>query len=311
MRSRLSRPGSHAGAPRTRDTAPGAAVFAFVAVIAAVFVAAALVAVVAAGAPAQARPLLGHADSNDTTPPQIRLAPFLWDGVVLGRGLGEQVLFTVTDAGGSGVDTGQTFAVAMVQGGTTPQMIPLTWTTGASGEAVASGTIPTQTDGTYMLGVSATDLAGNSADVELLYYVSGVTPPIAGLPPSGEIDMSTAPPSTSYTLAVSLKGSNGKPILNAKPRLYVYDVVSGKLLFRAPKRFTRSGKGKYVYRWFPARLTPDPAWGSEWRDLQVVVNLYDTKPPTRVASGRPARAAHSAAKPKKPSTTASHIKMRW
>jgi len=250
----------------------------------------------------------------DVTPPVIRLAPFLSEGVVLGRGLGAQTLLTVSDeAGGSGAAT-EGSAEVRVPGSATPVSVPLTWTSEPGGTVSAAGTLPTSVTGTYRFTVTARDKAGNEATRSVTYAVSAVpAPTIAGLPKSGELDMQTIPPEKTYRLRVKIVDAKGRPVKNASPRLYLYDEASGKRVYRAATLFKRTGtKGVWVFTWRPSLMVPDPAWGHDWRTLQVLVKLYDKKKGTKAAfAAEDSQGKGLKKKPKKPSVTIRYIKVRW
>jgi len=271
----------------------------------------------------EARTVLATTSGGWADPLSIRPSPFLYDGVVLGRGLPKQTLSTVLDLTGSFDATRQGTATVLEPGASSPTAIALTWSTDADGNTAASGTIPSGRDGAYELTFTARDPAGSATTSTVTYHVAGYAPPVAGLPRSGAIDLSGARRPKPVTLKLRLRTSGGKPILVARPRLYVFDLSSGLLVYRAPKRFRPLGKGTYSFVWSPAQMHPDRAWGDGWRTLQLVVQLYDKKlvasahaiagpwADARGARGLGPGAPHAAGTPKRPTTTTSHVKVRW
>ena len=229
---------------------------------------------------------------TDTIPPTITIDSPIAGAVYPSYPAAQSLTldFSVDDeAGGSGTDFSLWHAsVTWPDGHTTA--VPLTPSPTASDAAV--GLLPTSAQGDYTVTITASDEAGNQATATVSYSVAGGWSGLLGLPPDingdglPDIDSySTSRPLTLKFRLVSTGGAVltkaqrcllGKKVKNAKPRLYVWDVATHTLRFRAHKLFHRVHGGWYVYRWDTRKVKWDPSWPrGQYRRMLLVINLYD------------------------------------
>ena len=225
-------------------------------------------------------------------PPVIKLSPFLTPGLIIGKGFGEQVLFTVGEYRPDvAAFPGALFARAasppadvtvsvLEPGSSEPRGVPVTWSALPTGGSAASGTLPTDSPGDYVLTVAVADPTSGTATQTATYRVAGVYAPVEGLPTSGTVDVSSGSTSSrkSFPLRLRLTNTSGGPVLKAKPRLYVFDLATGIRVFRAKGYFKNLGHGKYRFVWFPKQMKPFAAWRGTSRPAQLVIPLYTSGP---------------------------------
>ena len=195
------------------------------------------------------------------------------------------------EVGGSGTDLGLWHAsVTWPDGHTTP--VPLTLSQTAAD--AAGGPLPTSAQGDYTVTVTARDVAGNLTTATVTYSVAGGWSGLLGLPPDtngdgySEVDSySTSHPLTLRFQLVTGQGGGltkaqrcllGKKLRHAKPRLYVWDVATHTLRFKAPTLFHRLRGNWYVYRWDTRKVKWDASWPlGRYRRMLLVIKLYDAK----------------------------------
>ncbi len=261
----------------------------------------------------------------DVTPPSIRCP---WDGLVLGKQADfETLVFRVVDEpGGSGASTNGHAVVGRFKAPSgADRAIPLDARVITDSWVSFLGALPVSAEGSYYLRLKGSDRAGNSTEKEVSYMVAGRAR-VGGAPSlidlsegrrvpaaSGEVALSSrssSPGGEPVKLTLTLRSSAGRPVSGAHPRLFVYDETSGTCIFRAAKLFKAAGKGMYTYLWSPERMTPDPAWGDEWRDLQLVVPL-DGRELGGDGFGAARDSVRGTRKPTKPTVAVTTLKARW
>ena len=196
------------------------------------------------------------------------------------------------EAGGSGTDLSLWHAsVTWPDGHTTA--VPLTLSQTSSD--VAGGPLPTSVDGNYSVTVTARDAAGNLTTATVTYSVAGGWSGLLGLPPDtngdGYADVDSYSTSQPLTLRFQLVNGHGrgltkaqrcllhKKIRNARPRLYVWDVATHTLRFKAPTLFHRLPGNWYVYRWDTRKVKWDASWPrGQYRRMMLLVKFFDQKP---------------------------------
>ena len=229
---------------------------------------------------------------TDVTPPTVTVDSPLAGAVYPSYPAAQSLTldFSVDDeAGGSGTDFSLWHAsVTWPDGHTTT--VPLTLSPTASDAAV--GLLPTSAQGDYTVTVTASDAAGNrppppsptASRVDgQACWVCRRTRTVTATPTSTPTPRRT--PLTLKFRLVSGRGGGltkaqrclqGKKIKNAKPRLYVWDVATHTLRFRAHKLFHRVRGNWYVYRWDTRKVNWDASWPrGQYRRMMLVIKLYD------------------------------------
>ena len=221
-------------------------------------------------------------------PPVVKLSPFLSPGLIIGKGFGEQVLFTLTEVPAAvtalplrlfaraASPPADVTVTVLEPGATEPTGVAVTWSTLAAGGSAASGTLPTGHPGAYVLTIAVESPTTGTVTETAEYHVAGVYAPVEGLPSSGTVDVSSGSSSTkkSFPLRLHLTNTSGGPVLKAKPRLYVFDLATGVRVFRAKGYFKNLGHGRYRFVWFPKQMKPFAAWRGTTRPAQLVIPLY-------------------------------------
>jgi hypothetical protein len=220
-------------------------------------------------------------------PPIVKLSPFFTPGLIIGKGFQEQVLLTVRKTQAAGMSLPLPLAARAVSppldvtvtvlepGASEVTPVEVTWATLPDGSVAASGTLPSEHTGEYVLTV-AYDSPSGSGSSTATYSVSGYFAPVGGLPSSGSVDVSSTSTSAkkSFPLRIRLRNNTGGPVLTAKPRLYIYDLATGVRVFKATALFKHLGGGKYGFTWYPKKMKPFHAWKGTTRTAQLVIPLY-------------------------------------
>ncbi len=270
----------------------------------------------------------------DTTAPEVVMDPYLKsesDRRVFPVHPTKRQVFAfvvIENAGGSGISIPRTVAYVRTPAGhwESLELEPRPYVTSDGLSAVCFlGRLPVAVAGKHLVRATGRDMAGNSADAWGYYRVGG-TAEMKGAP--GRIDLSdgkqaeesrgghayaaraASPGAGPVTLTLRIRSASGRPVSGARPRLYAYDLTSGTRLFRAETRFRARGAGVYTYRWFPARMTYDAAWGHEWRPVQLLVPLDDRALP-KGRLGAAHAGGHAAKTPARPTLAATTIQVRW
>ena len=270
-------------------------------------------------------------------PPPDRTEPELtcrWEGEVLGRQ--RQLMttvFTIQDEpNGSGASTDGSATVRRLRSEDEDKPLPVTPRVISPLIVDFDGSLPVDKVGTYVLVLSGSDRAGNDCSLAAYYKVAGVAI-VRGAPkridlrgrkmaaadgggapgapgPAGNALRSPGRRGDTVTLTLALRGSSGRPVTGARPRLFVYDETSGTCIFRAARPFRAASPGTYAYRWSPAQMTPDPARPDEWRDLQLVIPL-DGEELSGDGNGAARGSVLGAKKPTKPTVAVTTVEARW
>jgi hypothetical protein len=221
-------------------------------------------------------------------PPIVKLSPFLTPGLIIGKGFEEQVLFTVRQVPASqggllepllarAVSPPLDVTVTVLEpGATETTAVAVSWSTLPDGSVAASGTLPTEHSGEYVLTVAYDSPGGGSGTSTASYAVSGYYAPVQGLPASGSVDVGSGSPTAkkSFPLRIRLRNDKGGPVLKAKPKLYIYDLATGVRVFKAGAFFKNLGGGRYGFTWYPKKMKPFAAWKGTTRTAQLVIPLY-------------------------------------
>ncbi len=225
-------------------------------------------------------------------PTLVKLSPFLSPGLIIGKGFGEQVLFTLAEVRAdvttvpprlvphAASPPADVTVTVLEPGASEPTGITVTWSALPAGGSAASGTLPSAHPGDHVLTVTVESPGADTVTRTTGYTVAGVDAPVQGLPDSGTIDVGSGSPAAkkSFPLRLRLTNVAGGPVLKARPRLYVFDLATGVRVFKAKGYFKNLGHGRYRFVWFPKLMKPFAAWKGTARPAQLVIPLYTKGP---------------------------------
>jgi len=214
----------------------------------------------------------------DTTPPTVSITnPEFYDGQSYPKNEQLSIDFTVTDSLAGTSLARWSVSVKLPDGTTITPPLTSVGTNGAS-----TGVVPALTGakGAYMATITAKDNAGQTTSVVVRYCVAAdwglgllafdtIQTPSGNPPP---INVTTQPiVPLKFTLSGDVRASltDSAVLQGLKPRLYVVDLVTNKLVYKGPTYFQLGADGFYTFNFDTRNIACIPSAGRNFKHIVV------------------------------------------